>query len=1012
MIELLIQVLSIVARLLFIMVLLMIIGEPLSSLLRRCFRSFDNLDVPQELVLNAYLGGLVIYVLALIPFRLFNPAVLATILAFCLAFTLARLATKLRREGISLPRGLRSSHLEQVAVLALFLIALIIQVIPLTKLKLGSIHDTSLHALFVQLILENSQIPATHQPYLPAAIIFPQGAHVVFAFAALLLGITPPLAVFHVTALLNAMTVLAAYHFGKVLDERKYAGLSMAFVFAFVSMWPMHITWGGNTFIAGIPLFLITATLLKEASNLRGAFKKREVLFFIIVGLFLGYLAATHLAPFLTLVSAWIIFLLARIRTNWKEVLKEFGNVSISIVTSIAMILPFFVRFVSYYHLPGQNVGLPADVVPPTASLIPLARLPPTLADVGDFLLTMPNQYNISPYLPTRLITIALAILLPLNLIVGALRKSRLTFAESFASALCVASIILFFIRPFGLLEPGRYSLILYISLMLLLGSFNAWLYTAILNKVPTNARTRMKGLTLILPIFVSIYAPFVYYRIAEDPWRLTTMYRIFAVTTDDDYNLMLWMKDNLPQDSIILINPFEPGLFIPALSQKKVVYPLSAYHLSISYGRIVSLLARDTLNSEVFRYLQTQNITHVFVGSKSSPLLKVLRGEEARTKWDPYLFLGNPNFKLVKKMGNAFLFRFCFTDPRVVLADSFEYTDLDQGGWQVIARGDGKGDAIITSSNAFDGSNSLMLCARSESGPFWCSVLRKVHVADNFNVTLSFYLRTATGFGPEDALMLIISDTKWDKQLYFTTNPRVPVKYKPVHLPSPAGYFEFNLSRLWDDLHGEQLPKSFFIQILSYDVDGVENVAYVDALGIGIGRSHLFTNCSASFTYKFALSDDPLYEWKFSERGSGTGFVKAVKEDVLQISARRADGWYWSSVYTVVRTSFWKAEDVTLSFYINVAEGFGPSDALMVIISDPSWKKQIYFSTNTEVPVPVRPYGLDSKEGYFSFPLSKIWLDIYGEPLPNNFLLQILNYDRDGVENVAYIGSLRIDVN
>ena len=73
MIGLLTQILPIAARLLFIMVLLMIIGKPLLSLLRRYVRSFDNLDVPQELVLNTYLGGLVLYILALISFRLFNP---------------------------------------------------------------------------------------------------------------------------------------------------------------------------------------------------------------------------------------------------------------------------------------------------------------------------------------------------------------------------------------------------------------------------------------------------------------------------------------------------------------------------------------------------------------------------------------------------------------------------------------------------------------------------------------------------------------------------------------------------------------------------------------------------------------------------------------------------------------------------------------------------------------------------------------------------------------------------
>jgi len=1012
------------AQILFIMVLLATIGKSLLFLLRRHVRSFDNLDALQELVLDVYLGGLILYILALIPLHLFSPLVLLLILALSSAFTVAQLVTKLWRKGnwkIDSLIGCKGSQLEQATVLAFFFVSLAIQVVPLTVLRFGSIHDTSLHALFVQLMLENSQIPTTHQPYLPAAIIVPQGAHAIFAFAALVLCITPPLAVFHMTALLNAMTVLAAYHFGKVLDERKYAGLSTAFVFAFVSMWPMHITWGANTFMAGIPFFFIIATLLKQALRMGDVPQKHEILFFLVVGLFLGYLASIHLALFLTLVLAWLIFLFARIRTHWNLV-KEIGNVVLFLFTSALMILPFLIRYICYYQLPGQNIGLPLDVVSSEVSLIPLAGLPLTLAQLKDSLLTMPAQYNLSPYLFTRLIVIALIILLPSNLIIRALRKSRLTLAESFGLTLGIASLILYFVAPIPL-ETGRYAFILYISLMLLLGSFNIWLFTTIRSRVSTSTLIRIKGLVrirtlkrpaLILLIFASLYTPFVYYRIVEDPWRLTIMYRTFAITTDDDYGLMLYMKDNLPRDSIILINPFEPGLFIPALSQKKAVYPLSAYHLSASYGISVMLLTKGMLNYEVFHYLQSQNITHVYIGSKSSPLLKILRRNETLTKWDPLLFLGNPNFKLVKKIGGAYLFEFNLTDRQVVLSDSFEYANLDQGGWRIGLRGDGVGDVVTTSKNAFEGSNSLILRAKSEGEPFWQSVFRRVYVSDPSNVTLSFYLNATIGFGPKDALMLIVSDVYWDKQLYFVTNPRTPIRFTPIYLPSSEGYFEFNLSRLWEGIHNEQLPESFFIQMLNYDVDGVGNVAHIDSIAVGIGKSYLFAPYSATFTYGFEPAGTPLYGWKFCEQGNGTGVAEIpedrIRKEGILVKAQRSRGWYWSSVYTDVRL-FWTTSNVTLSFYINATRGFGASDAFMIIVSDPSWKRQVYFSTWGKMPLPVLPLVLNFNEGHYRFNLSEIWEETHGSPLPNRFFLQILNYDQDGIENVAYVDSVEITV-
>jgi len=512
-----------------------------------------------------------------------------------------------------------------------------------------------------------------------------------------------------------------------------------------------------------------------------------------------------------------------------------------------------------YYHLPGGNIGLPADVVDSQQSLIPLTDPRITLNKIKDFILTITTQYNISPYPVTRIMTIVLLSLLALTLVVSVLRRKRITPAETIGSTLCLASALLFLMEPINPVPTisHRANLIFYISLMLLLGGFNLRAAEIIYSRLSSIIKSQKKLILIItIVIMVSVYSPFIYYRVIEDPWTLTKMYQIFAVTTTDDLNLMLWMKDNLQPNSTILINPFEPGLFIPALAQKKSIYPLSAYHLSASYGKTVVLLANNTLNPNIIDYLKSNNITHVYIGSKSTALPLIIRGSSIPTKWNPYLFINNPNFKLVKRIGNAFLFECLLVDPRMVLMDGFEYDNLDYGGWKVVEQGNGTGSSAIVDECAFEGSRSLLLRVRSEKAPYWLSVLRPVHLYDSSNVTMSFYVNAVKGFGPKDALMIIISDTHWNRQLYFTTNPRVPLKYMSVHLPSNKGYFEFNISKLWKDVHGEQLPASLFIQVLNYDEDCVENVAYIDAIGLSINKSYIFAQYAAKFVYKFELSD------------------------------------------------------------------------------------------------------------------------------------------------------------
>jgi len=829
-----IQVLYIMVQLLFLMLLFALVGRPLFFLFRRYVRFFEDFNIIQELVFGVYLGALLLYILALLPFHLFNYYVLFSVLTLCSAFTLVQLTREFRRaraKGISLVQW-RKSGLEQVTVLALFLLSLGIQVIPLTTFLFGSIHDTSLHALFSQLILENSQIPATHQPYLPAAIIYPQGAHVIFAFATLILGMPTPFTVFRVTPLFNALTVFAAYHFGRSLDGRKCAGLSSALVFTFISMWPTHITWGGNPFAIGVPLFIMAATFLGQTVNSEDMSGKHEILFYAIVGVFLGFLGAVHLSLFLILILGWVTLLLYRCK-KYRKMSNELGKMAILMGVSVIFIAPFLFRFISYYSLPGQNIGLPSDIKTPESSLLLVTDPHLSFEGLKEAILGWSSQYNLSPYLPTRLMCIALFILVSLDLIRKALNRRRMTKAEIVGLIIVTLSILVFLTEPINPVPSLslRTGLMLYVFLMLLLGSFILSLWTSLTCKA-LNAKT-VKAVALTLLVSGALYAPFIYYKFAEDPWTLKRQYGIFAITTQDDYNLMLWIRDNLPQTSIILVNPYEPGIFIPALSQKKVIYPYSAYHLSASYANTTFAIANGVLDFEGFSYLIDHHITHIYVGAMSSPIQKILRSEEKTCNWDPSLFLGNPNFKLLKKIGYAYLFEFQFKDPQMILADNFDYDNPDQGGWYIVKHGDGEGNASIIQSTSFTESNSLVLYAKSKGEPYLTSVLRKIYAADTSNVTLSLNLKFATGFSSDDTLLLIISDTSRDN-------------FTRAHFAS-SEHYQFNLSGMWEDLHDNELPKSFYVEILNFDVDGIGNIVCVDSINISANNARLAAAYSPS---------------------------------------------------------------------------------------------------------------------------------------------------------------------
>ena len=270
-------------QLLFFAFCLSVLGEPIRVALRKLAGLFISLDLLQIFVLDIYFGGVLLYVLAILPLQLFSASVLY-------ATTLVSAVTVLaihRRRIRSFPRYFRSPRnpvqvyrsYELILVVFFFLFSFVLQTLPVTALFFGSVRDTAVHSTFTQVLIENRQVPFTLRPYLNEGIIYPQGFTPTVAYSVFLLNYSPPQAVFYVTALFNSLTILGVYFLGKMLSlsEGGKIGLSLAFIFTFVASWPKYMTWGSNSFVASFPLYFVCLSvfplLMKERLKV-GAIEK------------------------------------------------------------------------------------------------------------------------------------------------------------------------------------------------------------------------------------------------------------------------------------------------------------------------------------------------------------------------------------------------------------------------------------------------------------------------------------------------------------------------------------------------------------------------------------------------------------------------------------------------------------------------------------------------------------------------------------------------------------------
>jgi hypothetical protein len=229
---------------------------------------------------------------------------------------------------------------------------------------------------------------------------------------------------------------------------------------------------------------------------------------------------------------------------------------------------------------------------------------------------------------------------------------------------------------------------------------------------------------------------------------------------------------------------------------------------------------------------MQHLNITNIYVGSGISSWDNWIH------QWNPKLFLGNPNFELVKNFGNAYLFQFNYTDSSIVFLDDFENECWDENAWQTYSYGNGLSNITIASNLGYGSERCLRVKAQAVYTTWeWTyarCIFREIYVQNNSDVTLSFYLNATEGFHGKDAFAVFVSNVYRNQSMVIATPNSAYSSYAHViSLDAFEGFFEFNgsrsLSTFWHQMFSTSLPDTFILELVNLDFDGIENVAYID---------------------------------------------------------------------------------------------------------------------------------------------------------------------------------------
>ena len=624
------------------------------------FRSPDPLE---RGLLDLYLGGAVLYVLAAVPIAIFYPA---TVVAVLVGAALALALIAARAFGRRIPRELRQRaarwlrsppHLLTFAV-TLGLFALELSAI--VGIGSGNTYDASLLSTYTSLLLNHHTLPLSLDPAGAQVLSYPQGTTAWLGAAQGLYALPPIRTSLLVTPLFLSLAPLGAYVVGRRVGGGPWTGASMAFTVGLLAAVTRGMVAGSNDFVFATPLVLLLMGWSVEWARPTPPGIADAAAF----GAVAGYAAALNpVGPIWLYLSLPVLGLVAR--PGFGGALRAWAlRWGTALAASLVFVAPSLYGVLRSPASAGLSPG-------GTAASVGGESISQFLGDIDPFLFRAQDQ-SLSPF---PLLRAELAVLIVLGVLIVWIGGRRLRVEAAVGRTTAIWGAVLIALLGAGTLANAGltpfptlfrftsaaelsallfllYALVAAIPLAVALGSLARHRAPSELPSRGARAAPRVDLGRVAVPALVAlaILLPGAVVSTTELPGQLHSVYADFSNLTSADLDLLAWAPGHLPPPQGVLVAPGSVAEFLPAYDPSIVLlYPMAVDFLVYHplYWTVVDELTNGTLDSAGRSALHAIGAEFVVVTEQNTVLFRPL---------DPAPLLAAP-FPILFHEGGVYVF-------------------------------------------------------------------------------------------------------------------------------------------------------------------------------------------------------------------------------------------------------------------------------------------------------------------------------------------------------------------
>jgi hypothetical protein len=643
------------------------VGECVRLLAARAVAAWRALATVERSLLDFYLGGAVLFLVAALPIGAFVPAVVFGLPIGAGALLVAFVArARLRRAAVPRIEFDRATLVAFAIGLALLLFELAVAL----PIPTGNTYDSSLLTVYVALLVQHHAIPLSFQPYASVGLLYPQGTTVWLGWAQLDFGLPAARTSLLVTPLFFALAPLGAFAFARRAVGTDRAAVAAAVLIAAVGSWTRVLVGGSNDLVFAFPLVLLLAGQSFAVWRDRVPTLGDATAF----GLLVGYSAAINpVGAEWLLPTVLVVGLVASpgIRGSLGRWIRRW---SVAVAAAFVALLPTLVVLARGWASPALTPGAGA---PPagTPTGISLAQFVGSI----DPYLFRPSDVWLSP-IPLLRLELAILLTAGIGVFLLAGRASEIgRFLGPLRTFLVVATLVILALLGVLLAGSTGFAPAVRLGEISSAAELSIWLFTLYLliatvplllslERVVADARrppapsprgraSGHRGRRLprgVLPVLlvVVIVAPGVVLTPTQLGPVMTDLYRDFGSVTPGDFALLANASAYLTPGARVLVAPGSAAEFLPGYAPGIVLlYPMvpGFTWINASYSLLLRELTNATLDAAGLAAMADLAVEYVAVTGNNTVLYPA---------FSPAPLLRAPSeFTLLFESGDAYLF-------------------------------------------------------------------------------------------------------------------------------------------------------------------------------------------------------------------------------------------------------------------------------------------------------------------------------------------------------------------